>query len=447
MKKIFLLLTLFSALFLSACKRQDNDGQPVPDQPQLSTPSRDFESEDTSSGQTPDSSELSGSPSVPEELSLSKEQYDSAPQGINAIGYDLFAIMSSDSENICISPYSIEQALGMAANGAFGATLDEMLKTMHIKDINAFNRDIAASRQKLENDAMEIHIANSAWYSQTADFNESFEASYLPLLKDSYNADSFKSNFTDPNTPAAINDWIARATNDKITHMVTEIPQDTILILLNTVYFNAQWQTPFPKEATCDEIFYGALGEQIVPFMHIKDGYFQYAEYNGIRALRMKYKNSNMAMDILIPSDKQQQITDLFNDLTLEEKQELYKTLSSSEEIAITTLKLPKFEFSSEAIPLNDYLIPLGMTKAFTAGGDFSPISANVYISKIYHKTYIRVDEDGTKAAAATSVMMDRLSLLGGDNILFEADVPFLYQISDTSDGTTLFLGVLNTIP
>lgn len=446
-KQLLLPILLFTALFLFACAKQDSN-----DQPSVTAPVEDAALESPSMGSSSTespSADISSDNASQETAHTGAESlnaYDSAADSINALGYDLFAKMGSEDKNTCISPYSIELALSMAANGASGNTLDEMLKVMHVKDLDAFNQAVSASKEKLENDAMDIRIANSVWFDKNITFSDSFEASYLPLLSDSYAAETFESDFADAATLSDMNGWIARATNDKITNIISEIPKDTILILLNAVYFDAQWEVPFPKEGTFDEVFHSPSGDQTVPFMHLSDGYFQYVEYKGIKALRMNYKDSDMAMDILIPADKEQSITELFNGLTFEEKQELYQSLSDSEEVSISSLKLPRFEFSSESVSLNDYLKELGMTEAFSSNADLSLISKGAFISQVYHKTFIRVDENGTEAAAVTAVMVDKMSLIEEDLILFEADVPFVYLISDTSDGTTLFMGNMNSI-
>lgn len=418
-KRTLLPLFLISILFLSACGKQSAETIP----------------------QSPEQLEQ---PEEAEEAKKTVEAYDVVSQSINALGFDLFAAMSGE-DNLCISPYSIETALGMAANGATGETLDEMLGVMHASDIDAFNTDIDASRKKLEDDAMDIRISNSAWADENMQFSDSFESTYIPLLESTYGAESFQCSLTDKSAIESMNDWIAEATNDKITNMISELPEDACLLLFNAVYFNAQWEVPFPKEGTFDEEFHGTDGTQMVPFMHLSDSYFKYYEYKGITALRMYYKDSDMAMDILIPSDKNQSVTELFNALSLQEKQELYQGLSDAEEIIIATLRIPRFEFSSESIRLNNYLSSLSMVKAFSTNAQLDIIGEGIYISDILHKTYIRVDEDGTEAAAVTSVMINRMALIE-NAASFEADMPFMYYISDTSDGTILFIGSMNHI-
>lgn len=436
MKKRNLLSFLFiSILLLSACGKQSAEA--LPEQQEQLEQSELPEQEEEGQAEQDETAAPSDTPSP--------EAYTTVSQSINALGFDLFAAMSGKEGNLCISPYSIETALGMAANGAVEETQDEMLAAMHVSDIDAFNTDIDASRKKLEKDSMDIRISNSAWADENMQFSDSFESTYIPLLESTYGAESFNCNLTDEATIESMNNWIAKATNDKITNMISELPQNASLILFNAVYFNAQWEVPFPKESTFDEEFHGTDGAQMVPFMHLSDCYFKYYEYKGITALRMYYKDSDMAMDILIPSEKEQSVTELFNAFSFQEKQELYQGLSDAEEIMIATLRMPRFEFSSESIRLNDYLGSLGMVKAFSDDAQLDIISEEVYISDILHKTYIRVDEDGTEAAAVTSVIMNRMALIE-DTVSFEVDVPFMYYISDTSDGTILFIGSMNHI-
>lgn len=426
-----LLLLFISILLLSACGKQSAEALP-----EQSEPVEQPEQEEDEQNEEDETAAPSDAPSL--------ETYTTASQSINALGFDLFAAMSDDG-NLCISPYSIETALGMAANGAVEETQDEMLAVMHVSDIDAFNTDIDASRKKLEKDTMDIRISNSAWADENMQFSDSFESTYIPLLENTYGAESFNCSLTNEATIQSMNDWIAEATNDKITNMISELPQNASLILFNAVYFNAQWEVPFPKEGTFDEEFHGTDGTQMVPFMHLSDCYFKYYEYKGITALRMYYKDSDMAMDILIPSEKDQSVTELFNALSLQEKQELYQSLSDAEEIMIATFRMPRFEFSSESIRLNDYLSSLGMVKAFSYDAQLDIIGEGICISDILHKTYIRVDEDGTEAAAVTSVLMSKTALIE-DAVSFEVDMPFMYYISDTSDGTILFIGSMNHI-
>ena len=196
-KHLLLSIILFSTLFLFACAKQDAENRPpvtAPEEDASESPSTESPSTESPSA---DISSDNASRETADTGTENPGAYDSAADSINALGYDLFAKMGSEDKNTCISPYSIELALSMAANGASGNTLDEMLKVMHVKDLDAFNQAVSVSKEKLENDAMDIRIANSVWFDKNITFSDSFEASYLPLLSDSYAAETFESDFAD----------------------------------------------------------------------------------------------------------------------------------------------------------------------------------------------------------------------------------------------------------
>lgn len=437
MKKHELALLLFLPLFLlTACGVQEDAAESKTD---VSEQESALEQTDTDEAEADAVEQESASEQAAEAFSLS--------HSVDALGYSLFSEFTQDgTENICFSPYSIEAALGMAAEGAEGVTLDEMKQVMQIESIDAFTEAFSVSRQKLESDAMDIRIANSVWYQKDLAYAGDFESVYLPTLQNNYAADCYEEDLSDASVIQSMNDWIRAATEGKITNMVNEVPDDAALLLFNAVYFNAEWAIPFSGESTYDDTFYGSAGEQTVSFMHMSEQYFKYYEYNGIRALRMRYKDSDMAMDILIPAEEDADVAALFNALSTEEKQEFYEGLSNAEEISIATLALPRFTFESDSIPLREYLADLGMSRAFTNGAEFSKISDEACISDILHKTYIRVDENGTEAAAVTEAIMNLTALPAGDPVTFEVTMPFLYEISDTSDGTVLFMGRMSRI-
>lgn len=437
MKKRYLAMLIFiPVLFLAACGAQSGASESGTDAPEQTV------SESETSSEAEEAETDAPASSEPEQI-----QYNSLAQSVNALGYHLFSeLTQSETENLCFSPYSIEAVLGMAAEGAEGATLEEIERVMQTDDLDAFTSDFSVSRQKLESDAMDIRIANSVWYQKNLSYAGNFETDYLPTLKNDYAADCYPEDLSDASLIQTMNDWIADATNQKITNLVSEVPDDAVMLLFNAVYFNAEWAIPFPKESTYAETFYGSAGEQQVSFMHMSDQYFKYYEYKGIRMLRMRYKDSDMAMDILIPADETADVTALYNALSDEEKQELYDGLSDAEEISIAALALPRFTFESDSMPLNEYLADLGMSKAFTGAAEFSKISDEVCISDIIHKTYIRVDENGTEAAAVTEAIMNLTALPAGDPVTFEVTMPFMYYISDTSDDTILFMGRMNQI-
>ncbi|MCH5280354.1 MAG: serpin family protein [Lachnospiraceae bacterium] len=447
MKKRYLILgLLLTSLLLSACGNKDNGNNDTTDSYQSDLLMEPIPLPEGWEGGAPETTQIvDGETDNDGESSQGQLSFTDSAESTNALGYDLFAALPTD-ENVCISPYSIEAALAMGANAASDVTLDEMLSVMHVEDLDGFNAGFAASMDKLENDGMDIRVVNSVWYQKDMNTTEDFRSSYLPLLEDQYAAESFDRNLSDAATVDEINDWVKKATNDKIDQIVTDIDDSAYLLLLNAVYFNAKWTVPFAAELTYDETFHGLDGDKEVPFMHMRDKFFKYYEYKGIRAIRLSYSNSSTAMDILIPADPDEDVTALFNALTYEEKKELYQGLTDAEDQLIGNLRLPRFEFSSDALSLRQTFVSLGMAKAFGETADFPVIADNAYISDIVHKTYIRVDEEGTEAAAVTGAMVEAMSLPVGEPIPFEVDMPFVYYISDTSDGTILFLGSMKNI-
>lgn len=447
MKKRYLMLgLLITSLLLSACGNNDNSDNDTADTYQSDFLMDPIPLPEGWEGGAPETTQIvDGETNDTQTSSQSELVFSDVAESTNALGYDLFAAFPAD-ENVCISPYSIEAALAMGANAASDITLDEMQKVMHVADLDDFNAGFAASMDKFKNDGMDIRVVNSIWYQKDMDTTEDFRSSYLPLLEDQYAAESFDRNLSDAATVNEINNWVKEATNDKIDQIVTDIDDSAYLLLLNAVYFNAKWTVPFAAELTYDETFHGLSGDKEVPFMHLRDKFFKYYEYKGIRAIRLYYSNSSTAMDILIPADPDDDVAALFNALTYEEKKELYQGLSDAEDQLIGNLRLPRFEFSSDALSLRQTFVSLGMTKAFGETADFSVIADNAYISDIVHKTYIRVDEEGTEAAAVTGAMVEAMSLPVGEPIPFEVDMPFVYYISDTSDGTILFLGSMKDI-
>lgn len=374
--------------------------------------------------------------------------YEGVSESVNSLGYRLFDELSTDG-NLCISPYSIDIALAMAANGAGGDTLTEMLDVMNIQDIENFNTEIQTSIKKLENDGAEFSIADSAWYNMDMKYNESFERSYIPVLENYYGADIFPADFSNDQAVNDINQWVFDETNGKISKIINRLDYSTRLLLLNAVYFNGEWELPFYIENTYKQDFYGTDGTKQVDMMHMYESEFQYCCDYGIRVLRLGYKDSDIVMEIMINENPESEttVTEAYNALGIEEKEKLAEEISDSEYTEIQTLALPVFEFSSECMELNDVLMDLGMEKAFMADADLDKIADEVYISEVYHKTYIKVDEQGTEAAAVTIVAAnDAAAMPVEDPVNFIVDHPFMYILRDSSDGTILFMGSMNNI-
>jgi serpin B len=236
-----------------------------------------------------------------------------------------------------------------------------------------------------------------------------------------------------------INQWVSDQTKEKIQDLIPEgaIKTDTRLVLSNAIYFKATWMEPFDENLTEDGLFYGLDGEEIdVPMMSTgSDANFAYYDGDGFQAVALPYLGGQVSMLVLIPDQG-----------SFKEFEEGFSTELMDEiisELAFTSieLKFPKFEFESE-ISLAQTLASMGMPEAFSGAADFSGMTGDkdLFISDVFHKAYVGVDEEGTEAAAATAVVM-RLTAAPMDPLQLTVDRPFLFAIRDHQTNSILFMG------
>jgi serpin B len=212
------------------------------------------------------------------------------------------------------------------------------------------------------------------------------------------------------------------------------------LVLTNTVYFNAEWQNKFEKEATEDLDFWVTLEQKVkTPMMH-QEGYFGYNEDETLQILTMPYRGTNMSMVVILPKK--------IDGISLLESQldsKALKKWTSNFKMNKINVFIPKFK-TTQNYDLKDILISLGMSDAFSQIADFSGMEPKreLYISDVVHKAFIDVDEEGTEAAAATAVPMPAGAAPQTEKPPeFRADHPFLFLIQDNETGSILFIGRL----
>lgn len=353
------------------------------------------------------------------------------------------ALMPSD-RNYMFSPFSVQTALALAANGADGETKSEILSAAGISDLDAFNK---ASKERMkkysETDAIKVNIANSIWLNKSrADYT--FSDAYNSALSEYYSAES--GTVTDSDAVETINKWVSDKTNAKIPTIINN--SDFRAMLVNAVYFKGAWQNEFTEGATAPDTFTNADGTAAQTDFMNDTGWYSYAEANGARILELPYRNFSVksgengeylgterydldiSMYILLSDGavnpdaavKSARAAGLFNN-------------------TYVRLSMPKFKFDYET-SLNDMLKQLGIKKAFGESADFSKMfkSGNMQLTDTVHKTYIDVNEKGTEAAAVTGIAMAG-SALPPEPIEFKANKPFYFMICDNSDGTVLFAG------
>ena len=322
---------------------------------------------------------------------------------------------------ICISPLSIYQILSLVSNGANKETQNEILQLIQNKDlssktqinINLNNENILKIYENNKN----ISIANAIL--SKIPISENFL-----LISKRYKA--FNSILK---SVEQVNKWCKEKTNGKIDKIIDNI-NGIELILLNAVYFNYEWKYPFEKEGTYKRDFQNE-NKSISKVEMMSKHFFNinYYEDNKIQMIELPYKNENISMIIILPS--KEKFSSTFDYLNQEEKniEELIKKLQLKNNIK---LNLPKFEFKYE-ISLKDSLIKMNMQQAFNDNADFSKITKekNLKIDDIIHKTYIKVDELGTEAAAITEISMVKCAMAINDIIYMNVDHFFIFMIRD----------------
>ena len=357
-------------------------------------------------------------------------------------GFKLFAQVAKQDagKNIFVSPASVGLALAMTYNGAVGETKLGMERSLEVQGMShlELNRAYAALRAALESPdpKVQLSIANSLWAKKGITFNPAF----LQRNKQFYGADVTALDFGDPSAPATINSWVAEKTKGKIAKIVDQIDTQAILFLINAIHFKGAWTAEFDKAKTKEEQFNTASGKQKRhPMMH-QSGKYKYYEGKDFQAVSIPYGTGRVSMYIFLPAQSAS-IDQFQRNLTAATWDGWMKQFAETKgEIAV-----PRFKVEYE-IGLNEALKALGMGIAFDPDrADFSGIvqgSQNAFISRVKHKTFAEVNEEGTEAAAATSVEMSVTSVMQPrKSFRMIVDRPFFCAIRDNKTETVLFMG------
>ncbi len=357
----------------------------------------------------------------------------SSEESISADGsfaHNLDMLMPRD-KNYMFSPFSIKAALTLAADGADGETLAEMEKVLQSGDINQLNTDIQALTKRYESlEGTELKIADSIWLNTDVANKTVFNKNYAATVMAFFNTEPYTVDSS--NAVNSINNWCSEHTNGKIEKIIDR--SDFLAALVNAVYFNGKWEYQFDKDVTQKRTFTDRNGNKTdIDFMN-KTREYNFYKDNDIKILELPYSDGKLAMYAYLSNDKRIDIAKYFDKL-------------DSTEVKVS---IPKFktEYSAE---LSADLQKLGLKLAFDPNAadfkkmfeDYSP-DDNFYIDEVLHKTYIDVTEEGTEAAAATAVIMKRMTSAVGEKPKpeeFIADKPFGYCIADRETHEILFMG------
>ncbi len=343
--------------------------------------------------------------------------------------------------NVFISPFSVSTVLQMVANGAAGETKAEMqhvLKTTGLpaEMLNAACKDLNQSLNSQTN--VILNLANAIWYKKEFHLKPGF-------VSDSRNFFSAKLagvDFAKPESAQTINDWADTSTHGKIKEVVQfPFPPLTRVILANAIYFKGKWDRPFDKQATKDHAFNvlpGATPKQ-VPMMW-QHGRFNYQQGDGFQAVRLPYGGQRLQMYLFLP-DTNSSPPKLLADFSSETWRDKIPPKFQDKE---GTLLLPRFKLDYDVI-LNDPLKALGMRQAFAVDADFSTMANEpLFISEVKQKSFVDVNEEGTEAAAVTTVHMRATAVLRPvESFEMIVDRPFLFVIGDDQTQSVLFMGVV----
>jgi serine protease inhibitor len=376
---------------------------------------------------------------LPRDLTTSETKLIAAS---NEFAFDLFRIgnLSQHKANVFISPLSASMALGMTANGANGATYDQMRSALRMGDatrdeINAGYKSLITLLTGLDRNTR-FEIANSIWYRQSFPFH----AAFLEESQTHFDARVEGLDFSSSSAVPTINRWVSEKTNARIPTILERIDPDDVMFLINAIYFKGTWQVQFDKAKTADAPFMAADGTTASVPMMFRDQEVDYASNAEYSAVDLPYGNSAFTMTFVLPRNTD---IDTFAESFDRPK---WNALVSSLQPREVNVHLPRFRMKWER-KLNDDLKALGMTEAFdTRGADFtrmSPIGNELYINLVLQKTFVDVDEHGTEAAAVTLVGVRVTS--GPPE--FRADRPFLVVIRERFSGTILFMGKIAKLP
>ncbi len=359
-----------------------------------------------------------------------------------SFGFKLYQEVAKGSaeKNVFISPASVALCLAMTYNGAVGETKEAMQRALEIHGLThaELNRAYAALRSELENPdpRVQLQIANSLWARKGISFNPAF----IERNKEFYGAEVTALDFGDPTAPATINAWVKDKTKHKIDKIVDSIDSQAVLFLINAIYFKGAWSTEFDKAKTKDDMFTVASGSKKRLPMMTQSGKYDYYEAKNFQAVSLPYGGGRVSIYVFLPAAGTS-INQFLPSLTTANWDVWMKSFSKTQGAIV----LPRFKVEYE-IALNDALKALGMGVAFDENrANFTGMfqgGQNAFISKVKHKTFAEVNEEGTEAAAVTSTEMVATSMpVERKTFRMVVDRPFFFAIRDNKTGSVLFLG------
>ena len=349
---------------------------------------------------------------------------ESAPAVGEKLGFELLKALYAEGGNVLLSPASLTLALGMAAEGAEGETLTAILTALGAENASELG-DVVPE---------EIKSANAAFVAQGLPL----KGDYIDRLNEAYGAEWFD---LDAEVVEVVNAWVAEHTDGLIEKLLTEAPDpQTGLILINAIAMDAKWEKPFKDYNTIEDDFHATQGDVSVEMMYQRE-FFDYVERDGLQIVRLPYAGGALEMWIALPGEGVSIGLDGLLDALAEQGMDYLKDGAEEREV---DLFLPKFDLTTEN-SLSDALKALGVELPFGENADFSGISeVSLRIDEILQKVRVQLDEEGTKAAAATAAIVACMALVPEEEpVEVRADRPFAFVIADAETDGVCFAGVV----
>ena len=340
------------------------------------------------------------------------------------------------SGTVVISPVSCSMALSMLMNGTASESYKQVLKALSLenfseKEINQYNKALLKLLSKKDKGLL-LEIANSVWIAD--DF--SVKCSYKRNLKRYYKVTPYRVDMSSLETKDLINQWCSDATEGLIDEIIESTDPSILMVIINALYFKGDWKTPFEKEASREDVFYGVSGESTVKYMnnYTEVPYFACEEY---KMIELPYANSDYVMRLVLPEEGIA-IDEFVKGFNVEKYNSAAESLCQRK----TYVTIPTIDCEFE-INLNQVLMNMGMVLPFTSAADLSRIgNGSMFVSSVIQKCALKVSEEGSEAAAVTAITVMKTSLSPETPPRFIANRPYLMYITEKSTGTILFMGV-----
>ena len=366
-------------------------------------------------------------------------------ESVNEFAFDFYRNVSDTDENVFFSPVSIYTAFSVLYEGARSSTAEQMLAVFGFEPDGTGRHSASANMMaalNAEDPHAVLEMANALWL---ADWFEPYEQ-YLDIARKTYLATAETVDFAGEGKPGVkkVNGWAAEKTRDKIKNVLSDRDVDgsTAAVITNAVYFKGTWLVQFPKEDTQEDKFWKGGEESIdAEFMHV-EGRFDYAETGDAQILRLPYEGDRLSMLAVLPRE-----TTSLEKLELSAgKMSEYAGMLEPQDVLVS---LPKFDIKTN-YDLKQGLTEMGMPDVFVKNiADLSGLAnlallpGNLYVEKATHDAYVKVNEEGTEAAAVTTMLLTTDSVTP-PMLHFNADRPFLFAIYDEQSGLILFMGKIS---